>query len=112
MKSSLKFHMMFFSALVFISSMATAQDEFKSIQIAQKLGSLLASELFCDLAFNQEAISNFIENNVSAEDMAFVNHLDGAITLTKFTLDTKSVSEKTAHCAQIRRLAIAYKFVQ
>lgn len=89
-----------------------AQDEFKTIQLAQNLGTLLAAEQYCELVYNQKAISNFIDENVSAEDLSFPGHLEGATTLSKFTLDQKSGSEKTAHCSQVERLATFYKFVE
>ena len=43
--------------------------------LAGDLGSVLASEELCDLAFNQSAIQAFIEKNVSANDIDFPSTL-------------------------------------
>ncbi|MEP2980453.1 MAG: signal recognition particle [Lentilitoribacter sp.] len=91
---------------------ANSQDISKSIQLAQNLGNLIASEQYCDLSYSQEAIADFVEMNVSAEDMEFPSRLEGFITLSNFTLESKSLTAKMAHCTQITRLAKSHRFIK
>ena len=101
----------FFSTLALLHFPARA-GQMQSFVIANNLGSVLASELFCELTFKQEAITNFIEKNVAADDMSFPPALQLMIGGAKFSLSEMSVSARTAHCAQIRRIAVSYGFIQ
>lgn len=91
---------------------ANSQDISKSIQLAQNLGNLIASEQYCDLSYNQEAIADFVKMNVSAEDMEFPTRLEGFITLSNFTLESKSPTAKMAHCTQVTRLAKSHRLIK
>jgi hypothetical protein len=83
----------------------------KSMTIAHELGSLLASEQFCGLRFKQDAIQEFIEKNVAADDMKFPPMLQTMIVGAKFQLGETSESARTAHCAQVRRISGSYGFI-
>lgn len=91
---------------------ANSQDISKSIQLAQNLGNLIASEQYCELSYSQEAIADFVKMNVSAEDMEFPTRLEGFIALSNFTLESKSLTAKIAHCTQITRLAKSNRFIK
>jgi hypothetical protein len=97
------------AAVAAIACPAAAQ--FKSMQIASALGSVLGSEKGCGLKYDQAAIEAYIEKNVSASDMEFVGTLGMMTEVTASDIEKMSLSQKTAHCAQIRRVARANKFI-
>lgn len=88
-----------------------AQD-MKSMQLATQLGSVLASEELCGLAYDQAAIEAFIEKSVKADDMGFASTLKVMTSGQEFQNKSLTVSGKTAHCAQIRRVAKSYGFTK
>lgn len=81
-----------------------------SMTTAVSLGSVLASEEFCGLTYNQDAISTYIAKNVKDDDMQFPSTLQMMTEGQKFQLKEMSNSQVTAHCAQIKRLAKSYGF--
>lgn len=90
---------------------AHAQD-FESMTLATNLGSVLASEDLCELTYNQDAISAFIEKEVDADDMSFPSTLQVMVQGQDFQNQSMSASAKTAHCAQIKRVARSYGFTE
>jgi hypothetical protein len=97
------------SCLVVISVEATARGD--SMQIALELGNVLASESECGLSYNQQAIEAFIEKKVDAGDMGFTSTLQMMTSGSKVQIESMTPSQKAAHCAQIRRVAKKYRFV-
>jgi len=86
-------------------------DDFESMQLANQLGSVLASEEPCGFAFDQAAIAAFIEDKVSPDDMGFASTLNMMTQGQRIQIDQMSASSKTAHCTQIRRVATSYAFL-
>lgn len=80
--------------------------------LANELGSVLASEELCGLAYDQAAIAGFIEKRVRADDLAFASSLKMMTSGNEFQLRGMSPSSKTAHCTQIRRVAKSYGFTK
>jgi hypothetical protein len=100
------------SMILFATSFdSLAQDRRTNIQLANELGTVLASEGACGLSFNQEAITAFIEEQVPEDDMGFPSILQTMITGTEFQLRDMSASARTAHCTQITRIARSYGFI-
>lgn len=83
-----------------------------SMSLANELGSIIASEEICGLAYDQPAISAFIESKVSASDMAFPSTLTVMIQGNAVQLEGMTPSAKTAHCTQVRRVAKSYGFIK
>lgn len=81
-----------------------------SMTIAVSLGTVLASEEFCGLTYNQDAISTYIAKNVKDDDMQFPSTLQMMTEGQKSQLKEMSKSQVTAHCAQIKRLTKSYGF--
>lgn len=90
---------------------AAAQD-FKSIQLAHELGSILAAEESCGLSYDQAAIAAFIEKKVRADDMGFSGQLRVQTAGQEYQMKSMSASAKTAHCTQARRVAKSYGFTK
>jgi hypothetical protein len=90
---------------------ATAQD-LKSMALANELGSVLASEELCGLAFDQSAIAAFVEKRVKSDDLSFASSLKMMTSGNELQLRGMSSSSKTAHCTQIRRVAKSYGFTK
>jgi len=82
-----------------------------SMTVAQALGDLMGSEKYCGLLFNQDAIKKFIDSRVRADDMEFSSMLTVMTTGSQYANERRSLSEKTAHCAQISRVARSYGFI-
>lgn len=90
----------------------SAQDEnFKPLLLSSDLGSLLASEEYCGLNYNQDAIDDFIQENVDPNDLSFPTHLNTAIIGHKYTIEQQTASMKTAHCSAISSSANHYGFL-
>lgn len=96
---------------VFFPALSQA-GELQSYSLANDLGTVLASEQFCELTFKQDAISAFIEQRVEANDISFPSTLRTMIMGAQFSMPEMSASARTAHCTQIRRIAISYGFTQ
>lgn len=101
----------FILASTLYSNIANAADQLSSFQTATRLASVIGSEKYCNFKYHQPAIEKYIESHVEADDMSFPEQLSGAITLVKFGHKSRSKSAKTAHCAQIKRLAKSYHFI-
>lgn len=93
---------------VLVASGANATDP----SLALNLGSVLAAEDYCGLSSDQGAIEAFIEKNVSASDMGFASDLQSMTSGQEYFQQQMSPSEKTAHCAQIRRVAKSFGFTK
>jgi hypothetical protein len=94
------------------SCVLSAVQAAESFTLANELGMVIASEQFCQLTFKQEAIQAFVEKRVPADDMSFPPTLNLMIQGAEFNMQKMSPSARTAHCAQIRRLAVSYGFVE
>jgi hypothetical protein len=99
------------AALGLAPDIAAAQ-RLESMTLANNLGTVLSSEQFCGLEFNQQAIQAFIEKNVKADDMGFAGTLQMMISGHQVENQQMSPSAKTAHCAQIARVAKSYGFIK
>lgn len=80
--------------------------------LAAALGSLIASEQTCGLSYDQEAIQAFIEENVPADDVDFPGMLRSMTDSVVRDIRGMSQSAKTAHCAQVQRIAKSYGFIE
>ncbi len=88
-----------------------AAQSLDSMRVAKDLGTILAAEEFCDLSYDQEAISNWIDENTDPADMGFSSTLNMMTEGSAFQLRDMSESSKTAHCRSIERTARHYGFV-
>jgi hypothetical protein len=75
-------------------------------------GDVLGSEDFCNLKYDQDAIKKFIDKNVKKDDVQFSSTLRMMTDGTQYQNTDMSQSAKTAHCAQIERVARSYGFIQ
>lgn len=98
-------------ALVLFASTPADAQSLESMDLASNLGTVLASEEFCGLSYEQDAIAAFIEQNVNASDMGFASILQLMTDGHAYSLKELSPSARTAHCTQIRRVAKSYGFI-
>ena len=103
---------MFTLPLSIVGPVAAQSQDLKSMRLSNDLGSILASEETCGLSYDQDAIKAFIDKHVKADDMGFANTLGLMTRGTKLELKNMSASAKTAHCAQISRVARTYAFTK
>ena len=82
-----------------------------SSDVALELGTVLASEAFCDLSYDHNAIEAYIQKNVPADDMSFPSMLNMMTSGSEEQFREMSPSAKAAHSAQIRRIAKSFRFV-
>lgn len=99
-------------AAVLAATPAVAKDRLSTMTIANSLGNVIASEKTCGLSYDQGAIERYIETKVDADDMEFPAMLDMMVSGSSISIDEMSSSAKTAHCAQVRRIAKSYRFTQ
>lgn len=95
-----------------LMSTSAVADSLKSMTLATELGSVIAAERACGLAYDQAAISAFIEAKVPASDMGFPSTLNMMVKGSEVQLEEMSPSAKTAHCTQVRRVAKSYGFAK
>jgi hypothetical protein len=91
---------------------ASAADEMASMQQAMELGSILAAEQECGLAYDQAAISVWIDQNVDPSDMGFASNLGLMTKGAEFNSQGMSDSQKVAHCRSIEQTARHFGFVK
>jgi hypothetical protein len=77
-----------------------------------QLGNVIGSEEFCGLHYDQDAIKFFIEKHVDHDDMQFIGDLDMHVSVIESHNKEMSTSQKTAHCAQVTRVARSYGFIK
>jgi hypothetical protein len=87
-------------AVLFCSSGGVRAQGSDSTEIADNLGNVIASEDFCGLHYNQEAIAAYISKHVRQDDMGFAGMLQLMTAGARVQLNQMSPSAKTAHCAQ------------
>lgn len=96
----------------FMALPASAQmSELERMSLAGDLATVLASEEGCELSYDQGAIEAFIDERVDADDMGFASNLGLMTSGAARRFQQLSQSGKTAHCAQIRRVARSYGFI-
>lgn len=100
------------SAVVSLAAASAAFAQADTMMVASQLGNVLAAEEFCGLTYDQEAIQAFIEKNVRADDMGFAGMLSLMTGGSESKQREMNASAKTAHCAQIRRVAKANGFIK
>jgi hypothetical protein len=83
-----------------------------SMRLAIDLGDVLGSETICGLTYDQAGIAAFIEKSVPANDMSFTSNLRMMTDAAQSENAELSGSAKTAHCAQITRVARSYGFIK
>ena len=79
---------------------------------AESLGTILASEEFCGLSYDQAAIRSWIEKNIPAGEMAFPSYLQSGVASASFQLQGMTASAKTAHCSAVAQTARFYGFTK
>jgi len=83
-----------------------------SMWMANELGTILASEEYCGLTFSQDAIAEWIDQNIDPSDMGFSGTLQMMTEGARYNLGGMGASRKTAHCRSIERSARHYGFVE
>lgn len=93
-----------------VASAASAQN-FDSMRKAQELATILGSEEYCSLSYDQDAIAAWIDANTDPSDMGFASILDVSINGVSYGLEDRSASAKTAHCRSVSRTAQHFGFI-
>ncbi len=93
------------------ASSASATD-LEMMEVINDLSTVIASEDFCGLTYDQAAIAAFVEAKVPADDMGFASSLNIQVTGSRYMNDKMTASAKTAHCTQITRVAKSYGFTK
>lgn len=102
-----------FFGLSLAAALATpARADLKTFALAQKIAPVIASEKGCGLALDQSAIEAWIEQNVPSGAMEFTNELNMLIRSNSREVDAMGASQKTAHCAQVRRVAKTFGLIK
>ena len=81
------------------------EKKMESMGRAQELGTVIGSEVMCDLALDQAGIEAWISANVAPDDLSFASSLQMMTVGQEFQQKDMSASSKTAHCAAVRQSA-------
>lgn len=102
---------MLFRTIVVAALLVPAVANADSDGVALALGSVIAGEQPCDLHYEQAAIQRYIADAVPSSDMGFANTLGIIVRASTSEIRQMGESEKTAFCAQTRRVAQHYGFI-
>lgn len=91
---------------------AQAQTDHDIMMLADSLGTMIAAEDPCGLAYDQTAIGNFIDENIPGESMDFASQLQATISIESYSMDDMSASAKTAHCRAVENSARHHGFIE
>lgn len=90
---------------------ASFGQDIESMQKASDLGNLLASEAYCGFAFDQAAISAWIDANTDPSDMGFAGMLNTMTAGAAYEFEGHTESQKSAHCHSVERSAKHFGFI-
>lgn len=94
-----------------LSATNVAAQTADTIRLAKELGAALAAEQPCGLTYDITAIETWLDTRVEAANMSFAPTLSTMTTGAAFTLGQMTDSQRAAHCAQTRRVALALGFI-
>lgn len=100
--------------LVVVAAVALASDVARAesaLGIALNLGTVIGSEGPCELSYDLAAIEAYIAANVPEADMGFMSAMNNSARSAGRELAEFGASQKTAHCAQVGRIARAFGFI-
>lgn len=100
------------SMIIAASSSVAHAETFDAMEVAGDLGSVLASEEPCGLSYSQDDISKFITDKVPTSATSFPGTLNLWIRTRKDQIKEMTLSEKTANCTLVERLAKSYGFIK
>lgn len=102
-----------FAALALgLAPSANAQTDYDVSVLASRLGTMLASEQICGLDYDQQAISGFIDANVTGAALGFASELRANTGLAGYDLDEMTDSARTAHCRSVENTARHLGFIE
>ncbi len=99
-------------ALALIAPEMVVAQSGDSQRLALDLGNLLASEDYCGLKYDHEAIQGFIDQNTDPADMGFASSLQMMTDGAKFGFDSQGETAKVAHCRATERSAKHFGFIK
>lgn len=80
--------------------------------LAFEFGGLLGSEKACNLDFDPAAIERYVAEKVEPSDMEFLSNMNLAADVMARDVERFTPSRRTAHCAQVRRVAESLDLVK
>lgn len=82
-------------------------------EFMDSMADIAIAEQFCGLEYNQQAISDYIAANVSADDKAFGSELRIRIDnlRSNISVEIKETSARTMYCTQQLRIAYRLGFI-
>lgn len=93
-----------------IATPAVAQ--MQSLKLATDIGTVIGSEEYCGLKFDQQAISEYVTEHADKTDLGFASTLTMMVQGTEYNISTLSPSGKTAHCAAVKVAATSFGFLK
>ena len=99
-------------ALIFVMTLApmTAQSAASSRALLD-LGSILGSEIICSLNLKPDAITDWVDKNIPADDMSFADKLNSVAISQAHMYAEQSEAARETHCAAITRTAKHFGFI-
>lgn len=91
---------------------AAALDQMERLQLLNGLSTVMASEELCGLSYDQAAIEAYVDAEVPADDMSFISELALMVMGAGALHESLTESQRTAHCAAVRRSARHYGFLE
>jgi hypothetical protein len=103
---------MLLSVATIAATPVAAVQDFDMHAVAESLGTIIASEGACGLAYDQAAIADYIDAHVPPDAMEFPSYLDLMVRAGELTLEDQSPGARAAHCHAVERTARHYLFIE
>ena len=94
------------------SPTAAQMSDIDMFQTANALGTIIGSETFCGLSYDQDAVAAYIASIVPPDRMDFASVLSAMVQGQGFNNQSLRGSAKTAHCASVDQTARHYGFIE
>jgi hypothetical protein len=98
------------SLLAVLASPALAYED--APVTAYTLGSVLGSEVPCELTLDSAAVEAFVAARVDPAEIGFANHLAGIASATTAQVEAMTEAAKAAHCNAVAGSAAHYGLVK
>jgi len=78
-----------------------AMTDLEASELAANIGTLLGSEAGCGFTYDQTAVAAWVNAHVPPDRLDFPTVMQSYSTMTGWSFDKMTASEKTAHCTAI-----------
>lgn len=99
-------------ACIVLTCLATPLSAQDLDALARDLGMILASEEPCELSYDTEAVTGFIDDNVPPDALGFSTDLQRMTAGQAYQIEDQTPSARAAHCRAVENAARHHGFIE